>query len=318
MAMGVAGRGADWLKGSLLPALRDRLRPRVREFTRGAHYFRKSPIALVGLAIIVTFIAMAIFAPVLAPPAPGQKDPYEMEYDLGEEWGEPREGHPFGQTRLGMDVYYGVIWGSRLSMTIALEVVIAGVLIGALLGIVAGYYGGWVDEALMRVTDVIFGIPSLILAMAILVGLGATLESLVIALVVVVWPAYARLTRGVALSVKNNLYVEAARASGTRGPRILIRHIFPNTLSPLMVQSTLDIGTVVLVAAGLSFIGFSFTTPTTAEWGKMVQDGQRHFGSAPEDWWPVFYPGFFIFMFVLGFNMLGDGLRDVFDPRLRR
>jgi peptide/nickel transport system permease protein len=296
----------------------DRLSPRVRELRRGAHYFFKSPIAVVGLIIILTFITMALFAPVLAPTPPGQKDPYDMEYNLGQEWGPPSAEHPFGQTRLGMDVYYGVIWGSRLSMTIALEVVIASVLLGTLLGLVAGFYGGWVDEALMRATDVIFGIPSLILAMAILVGLGASPESLVIALVVPSWPTYARLSRGVALSVKNNLYVEAARAAGTRGPRILSRHILPNTLSPLMVQSTLDIGTVVLVAAGLSFIGFSFTTATTAEWGKMVQDGQRHFGSAPEDWWPVFYPGFFIFMFVLGFNMLGDGLRDVLDPRLRR
>jgi len=316
--MGSDPKGLAGLQRSLTAGFMDRFRPRVREFTRGAHYFRKSPIAIAGLIIILTFIMMALFAPVLAPVPPGQKDPYEMVYNFGEEWREPRDGHPFGQTRLGMDVYYGVIWGSRLSMTIALEVVVAAVLIGALLGLVAGYYGGWVDEALMRVTDVIFGIPGLILAMAILVGLGATLESLVIALVVVSWPTYARLTRGVALSVKNNLYVEAARASGSRGPKILLRHIFPNTLSPLMVQSTLDIGTVVLVAAGLSFIGFSFTTPTTAEWGKMVQDGQRHFGSAPEDWWPVFYPGFFIFMFVLGFNMLGDGLRDVLDPRLRR
>ncbi len=311
-------KGLAGLHRSVVSPLMDRLRPRMREFLRGAHYFRKSPIAVAGLVIIFSFVLIAILAPFLAPTPPGQKDPYEMEYNLSEEWGEPREGHPFGQTRLGMDVYYGVIWGSRLSMTIALEVVFAGVLIGALLGLVAGYYGGWIDEGLMRVTDVIFGIPGLILAMAILVGLGATLESLVIALVVVIWPTYARLTRGVSLSVKTNLYVEAARASGTRGPKILGRHIFPNTLSPLLVQSTLDIGTVVLVAAGLSVIGFSFTTSTTAEWGKMVQDGQRHFGSAPEDWWPVFYPGFFIFMFVLGFNMLGDGLRDVLDPRLRR
>lgn len=295
-----------------------RLRPRAKEFRRGAYAFSKSPIALAGLIIIAFFVSIAVLAPVLAPPAPGTRDPFEMPYEFAEEWDAPSPGHPFGQTRLGMDIFYGVIWGSRLSMAIGLEVVVLSVIIGVLTGLVAGYYGRWVDEALMRVTDVFFGIPSLILAMAVIVSLGASLTNLVIALVIVGWPGYSRLVRGVTLQVKANLYVEAARAAGTRTGRILGRHILPNTLSPLLVQATLDIGSVVLVSAGLSFIGFSFTTPLTAEWGRMVQDGQRHFGIAPTEWWPVFYPGLFIFLFVLGFNMLGDGLRDVLDPRLRR
>jgi peptide/nickel transport system permease protein len=315
MANGTVAAGT-WARR--VQAITEQLRPRAKEFRRGAYAFRKSPIALVGLVIIAAFVLMALLAPVLAPPKAGSTDPFEMPYELPEEWHAPGPGHPFGQTRLGMDIYYGVIWGSRLSMTIGLEVVALSVMVGVLTGLVAGYYGLWVDEALMRVTDVFFGIPSLILAMAVIVSLGASLGNLVIALVIVGWPGYARLVRSVSLQVKANLYVEAARASGTRTSKILMRHILPNTVSPLLVQATLDIGSVVLVSAGLSFIGFSFTTPLTAEWGRMVQDGQRHFGVAPSEWWPVVFPGLFIFLFVLGFNMLGDGLRDVLDPRLRR
>jgi len=224
-----------------------------------------------------------------------------------------------GTTVNGMDIYYGVVWGSQVSMRIGIEVVGFSLVIGILLGLFAGYYGGWIDEMLMRVTDVFFGIPSLILAMVVIVSIGPSLDNLVLALVAVSWPSYSRLIRGVTLTVKNNLYVEAARAAGTRAGTILRRHIFPNTVSPMMVQGSLDIGSVVLVAAGLSFIGFSFATPQTAEWGRMVYDGQQQFGASSFSvWWPVFYPGLFIFLFVLGFNMLGDGLRDVLDPRLRR
>lgn len=230
-----------------------------------------------------------------------------------------RPSYPFGQTESGKDVFYGVIWGSRISMRIGLEVVGVAIIAGAILGLLAGYYGRLIDEALMRVTDIFFGLPSLILAMVVIVSLGPTLDNLVIALVIVAWPGYARLIRGVTLSVKNNLFVEAARAGGTRTGVILRRHIFPNTLSPLMVQATLDIGGIVLTAAGLSFIGFSFVTPNTAEWGRLVYVGQQQLGaSTGQTWWPVLYPGAFIFLYVLGFNMLGDGLRDVLDPRLRR
>lgn len=230
-----------------------------------------------------------------------------------------RPSYPMGQTESGKDVFYGVIWGSRISMVIGLEVVGVAIIVGAILGLLAGYYGRLVDEALMRVTDIFFGLPSLILAMVVIVSLGPTLNNLVIALVIVAWPGYARLIRGVTLAVKNNLYVEAARAGGARTGAILRKHVFPNTLSPLMVQATLDIGGIVLTAAGLSFIGFSFVTPNTAEWGRLVYVGQQQLGaSTGQVWWPVLYPGAFIFLYVLGFNMLGDGLRDVLDPRLRR
>ncbi len=230
-----------------------------------------------------------------------------------------RPASTLGTTVLGMDIYYGIVWGSQVSIRIGLEVVFFSLVIGMLLGLFAGYYGGWIDEMLMRVTDIFFGIPSLILAMAVIVAIQPTLENLVLALVAVSWPGYARLIRGVTLSVKTNLYVEASRASGARAGTILRRHIFPNTVSSVMVQASLDIGSVVLVAAGLSFIGLSFATPQTAEWGRMVSDGQSQFGASSfAVWWPVFYPGMCIFLFVLGFNMLGDGLRDVLDPRLRR
>lgn len=249
--------------------------------------------------------------PSLPLPSDGASHTIEASYS--------RPAYPFGQTDSGMDVYYGVVWGSRISMRLGLEVVLVAIVIGSILGILAGYHGRWIDEALMRVTDVFFGLPGLILAMTVIVSLGPTLDNLVLALVIVAWPGYARLIRGVTLTVKTNLYVEAARAGGTRAGAIMRRHVFPNTFSPIMVQATLDIGSVVLTAAGLSFIGFSFVTPNTGEWGRMVFIGQQQLGaSTGEIWWPVLYPGLFIFLFVLGFNMLGDGLRDVLDPRLRR
>jgi len=511
--------------GAIAARLRDEWRPRAKEFRRGAHAFRQSPIAMAGLALIAAFVFMAVAAPVLAPAAPGTRNPQEMPLNLGEEWcpaaaaydqtwqwvleaqdpathtyaigltlppleagPHPRdvefevvalnasdavikdppprigavppvvgtnwsvngsylettrstptqtdrfavrtdapgnwtvsaafsspsysanivwhvavpsasEDHPlvrvgftrvelrpagdhiflevhtardcsnlvasadisapiqvrytlggetittalsydmpgdfplgravqatlhrpqysFGTTRLGLDIYYGVVWGSQISIRIGLEVVFFSILLGVLLGLFAGYHGGWVDELLMRVTDVFFGIPSLILAMTVIVTIGPTLDNLVLSLVLVSWPGYARLIRGVSLTVKTNLYVEASKAGGARTGAILRKHVLPNAVSPIMVQSTLDIGSVVLTAAALSFIGFSFATAQTTEWGRMIQEGQRQFGASSfHVWWPVFYPGLFIFLFVLGFNMLGDGLRDVLDPRLRR
>lgn len=222
--------------------------------------------------------------------------------------------HFLGTTVDGEDVLTGLLLGTQISVRIGLIVVVVATIIGSLLGAISGYYGGAIDELVMRITDVFLAIPGLILAMAIAAALGRNLDNIVYALIIVYWPAYTRLVRGQALSVRENLYIEAARATGASELRVVTRHVLPNTLAPIMVQASLDIGSVVLVAAGLSFLGLG-AQPGTPEWGLMVSRGFDHF---PNNWWQVTFSGLMIFLFVLGFNLLGDGARDILDPRLRR
>lgn len=309
--------------GDSINLVKKSLRPRLREFRFSMYLMRKSALAFVGLIIVLIMVFIAIFAPLLAPPAPNA-DPMQIprDYQLPKPPGV--ENHLFGTGQLGADIYYGIIWGARTSMEISLFVVATATIIGLVLGAVSGFYGGAVDEALMRVTDVFLSIPSLILAMAVAAVLTRSLENIMLALTIVWWPPYARLIRGQVLSVRESTYVEAARAIGAKKSRILFRHIVPNSLAPVVVNMTMDFGVVVLVAAGLSYIGFG-APAGTAEWGKMVSDGQEWFlstttydGQQYSPWWVVTFPGLMIFLFVMGFNLLGDGLRDILDPRLRR
>ena len=186
--------------------------------------------------------------------------------------------------------------------------------VGIVVGLIAGYRGGWLDEALMRVTDIFFAFPSLILAMAIAGALGPSLQNALIAVAVVTWPVYARLTRGQVLVLRDREFVQAARAVGAGHWLILRRHIFPNTLSPLLVQASFEMGTVILAVAGLSFIGFG-AQPPTPEWGVMISEGRNYITT---HWWLTFFPAVAMLLAVAGFNLVGDGLRDVLDPRLRR
>jgi len=222
--------------------------------------------------------------------------------------------HILGTTESGEDVLTGVLLGARISIRIGLLVVGLTVLIGAFLGAFSGYFGGPMDELIMRVTDIFLSIPGLILALAVAAALGRSLDNVMLALVVVSWPVYTRLVRGQALSVRENAFIEAARASGANDFQIVVRHILPNTRAPILVQASLDVGTIVLVAAGLSFLGLG-AQPGTPEWGLMVSKG---FGFFPQNWWEVSFAGLMIFLFTLGFNLLGDGARDILDPRLRR
>ncbi|HTY46875.1 MAG TPA: ABC transporter permease [Methanomassiliicoccales archaeon] len=320
-------------KGAL-DSIKRSLRPRIREWRFSLYLMRKSLLALVGIAIVLSIIIIAIFAPVFAPvpPTPPGRDPMIIPQDFQTPVppGAPKPADIgggtflFGSGPLGTDIYYGVIWGSRTSIYISLYVVALAVVVGLVLGAIAGYYGGIVDEALMRITDIFLSVPALILAMAVVAVLTRSLENIMLALTLVWWPPYARIVRGQVLTIKENTYVEAARAVGAKRMRILFRHIVPNSLSPVLVNATMDIGVVVLVAAGLSFIGFGPPTGY-AEWGKMVSDGQTYFlsivnynGQQLNPWWIWAFPGLFIFLFVMGFNLLGDGLRDILDPRLRR
>jgi len=283
------------------------LEPQWREFKFTIYLLRQSPLVVAGFIIISIFIIAAIFAPWIVPYGPEERI-------WNEQMQSPSLKHLFGTDENGGDIFSRVIWGARIDLLIALAVVGSAALIGSVIGSISGYMGGKIDEALMRVTDVFLAFPGLILAMAIAAALGRNLINLTIALIVVWWPSYARLIRGVALSEREKLYVEAAKAIGAKNARIVFRHILPNVIYPLLVNATLDLGSVILTAAGLSFIGFG-AGAGIAEWGRMISDGRNYLFQAP---WMATFPGLAILLSSLALNLVGDGLRDVLDPRLRR
>lgn len=281
--------------------------PQIREFKFTLYLLRQSPLVVVGFALIGLFIVVAIFAPWLAPH--GAEERFWQMPQRPPSW-----QFPFGTDTTGGDIFSRVIWGARLDLAIALTVVISAIIIGSILGAVSGFLGRAFDEILMRITDVFLAFPALILAMAVAAALGRSLTNLTIALMVVWWPTYARLIRGQVLAEKEKLYVDAARAVGAKPTRIIFRHVLPNAIFPIIVQATLDLGGVILTAAGLSFIGFG-AGAGVAEWGLMIADGRSYLFQSP---WIATFPGLAILLSSLGLNLVGDGLRDVLDPRLRR
>jgi len=283
------------------------LSPRIKELRYSLHLIKQSPLAMVGIAIILILVFTAILAPFISPYGP-------EEHIWSESKQPPRWKHLFGTDETGGDVFTKVLWGARISIEIGLIVVLGGLGLGIIIGAFAGYYGGYIDEFIMRITDIFLSIPYLILAMGVAAILGKSIENVMIAMIVVWWPAYTRLVRGQILSVRENQYVEAAKSVGAGDTRIIFRHILPNSMAPLIVQTTMDLGNAILTAAGLSFLGFG-AGPGAAEWGRMVSDSRNYFMSCP---WMMVFPGLAIFITVLGFNLVGDGLRDILDPRLRR
>ena len=277
---------------------------------RGSHVWHvisRDPLAMLSVAIILIFLLIAIFAPVLAPypeQGAGKSDPQSLFLP-------PSREHPFGTDELGRDVLSRVMYGARPAFLVPLMVVLAAVAIGAPLGAIAGYKGGWVDEVIMRTTDLFLAFPSLLLAMAITAALGRGLQNAAIALIISWWPWYTRLVRGIAVSLRERPYVEAARSIGVRDSVIVMRHVLPNSISPILVQITVDMGTVILVAGGLAFIGLG-TQPPAADWGLMISTGRT---SILNQWWISMFPAVAIFVLILAFNLLGDVLRDIFDPR---
>ena len=223
--------------------------------------------------------------------------------------------HIWGTDEIGGDIFSRILWGAQIDLRLSLTIVLVAVSVGTFIGAAAGYYGGKIDEIVMRVTDVFFAFPGLVLAMAIVMALGErSLDTISIALMVTWWPTYARLVRGQVLLEREKLYVEAARSVGASDMRILFSHIIPNTIQPLIVQATMDTGGVLLTAAGLSFIGFG-PPAGAAEWGLMIAKGQMYLTSYP---WMTVFPGVAILLTALGFNLVGDGIRDIMDPKLRR
>lgn len=282
--------------------------------TEGTRTFRhvfavivRDPLALMSTVIILLFILVAVFAFQIAPyPLEGAGKTNADNSLLA-----PSSEHPLGTDKLGRDMLSRIIIGARAALIVPMGVVFFAVLIGAPLGALAGYKGGWVDEVVMRVTDLFLAFPSLLLAMAIASALGRGLDKAAIALVVSWWPWYTRIARGVAVSLRERYFVEAAQAVGVSDAIIILRHILPNTISPILVQATVDLGTVILAMGGLAFLGLG-TQPPAPDWGLMVSEGRE---LILNQWWVATYPGMAIFVVVLAFNLLGDTLRDIFDPR---
>ena len=301
---------------SLTDELMLALRPRLREYKFSLHLMSKSLTSIIGGILLAFLLMIGAFPYVFAEPAPGT-DPYIMPFDPDQPDPQPpgTNNHLLGAGRNGADIYYGVIWGARLSMSFAIYVIGISLVVGTFLGLFAGYKGGVIDEVVMRITDVFLSIPSLILVMAIAAVLGRDLRSTMIALMFVWWSGYTRLIRGQVLSVRENVYVDAARAAGASEWRIMFRHILPNSWAPIVVQATMDMGSIVLVMAGLSFLGLGAPSGY-AEWGKMIFEGQQYMIQGY--WWMVVFPGLAILTFVMAFNLMGDGLRDIMDPKMRR
>jgi peptide/nickel transport system permease protein len=266
----------------------------------------RSPLSFAGLLVIGLLIITALMASAIAPYDP-------LRTDTLSRLRPPGAGHLFGTDQLGRDIFSRIVYGSRISLRIALLVAVVAVSIGAPLGIVSGYFRGRLDDLLMRLTDMFQSFPSLILAMAIAAALKPTLENVVLAIALASWPAYARLSRSMTLGIREENFIEAARATGAGNARILWRHILPGVVSPVTIQVSLDMGGILLTAAGLGFIGFG-AQPPTPEWGLMISEGRNYI---PGQWWVSTFPGLAISLVVLGFNLLGDGIRDALDPRLR-
>jgi len=285
----------------------------------------RSPLSVAGLVLITYNVALALFAPFICPPVPGTADVYLIPRDqaLGFriEPSAPSPTHLFGATRLQVDLLYGCVWGTRFAFQLGLEVILSTLAIGLILGMISGYYGGFIDEVVMRFTDIILAFPGLILAMAFVAvltraGWGA-LSAAVLSIVLIGWPGYTRLIRGEVLRVKGEDYIEAARAAGASDLRIMGRHILPNSIYSVIIVASLDFGSIVLTAAALSFLGLG-SQPGTADWGRLIYDGVPFAGMGLRYWWTMLYPGVFIVLFTLGWNILGDALREVIDQLSRR
>jgi peptide/nickel transport system permease protein len=269
---------------------------------------RRSPSAIIGGVIVTFFVLVAIFAPFIAPYDPTRGD-------LGASYLPPGPEHWFGTNIQGQDVFSRIVFGSRLTLGIAVMSVTIGVTIGALLGAVAGFFRGWIDATIMRFVDIMLSIPGLLFAIAIVSWLGRGVVQIAIAIAIVNIPIFARILRGSLLALREADYVIAAKSVGVSSPALLMRHMLPNAIGPLIVQATLALATAVVDAAALGFLGLGPPDPRTPEWGSMLSDTYRYLTDAA---YLAFFPGIAIVLAVLGFNLLGDGLREALDPKLRR
>ena len=266
---------------------------------------RRNTLAMIGLGITLALILMAVFAPVLAPHDPITQELSRRLLPPG------TPGNLLGTDDFGRDILSRIIWGSRITLYIVLLVILTAPVAGLLIGTISGYFGGWVDTILMRITDIFLAFPKLTLALALVAVLGPGMENAVLAIALTSWPPYARVARAETLTVRHADYIAAIRLQGASAPRIIWGHVVPMCLPSVIIRVTLDMAGVILIAAGLGFLGLG-AQPPLSEWGLMISAGRKYLF---EQWWVATMPGLAIFIVSLGFNLLGDGLRDVLDPR---
>ena len=266
---------------------------------------RRNRVGMVGLVIVVLLMLAAILAPVISPYDPNATIVRRLSPPSGQVW--------LGADEFGRDVLSRLLFGARVSFEVGFISVSIALLFGTAAGLAAGYFGKWVDNVIMRIADMMFAIPSIVLAIAITAVLAPSLINAMIAIGIVYTPAFARIVRGPVLSVKENQYVDAARSLGAGHLRIILRHILPNITAPLIVQTTFSLSTAILMESTLSFLGLGIQPPDPS-WGSMLNSGRQYMELA---WWLAIFPGFAIMLAVIGFNLLGDGLRDVLDPKMR-
>lgn len=272
----------------------------------------RNPAAVIGAVLIAIFVLVAVLAPVLAPYDPLDADLSEIRPGFVPG---PSSEHWLGLDQQGRDELSRIIYGARYSLVIGVVSLALGASVGILLGGLAGAFGGWVDNLLMRVTDIVLAIPGLLFAIGVAALLGRSLTSVMIAIAVVNVPIFARLLRGSMLAQRESDYALAARSVGVKRWRITVQHVLPNSISPVLVQSTLALATAIIDAAGLAFLGLGSADPSVPEWGRMLAETQRFLTSAPQ---LAIFPGVAIVVSVLGFNLLGEALREALDPKLRR
>ena len=288
---------------------RDQNQSRIENWQRGLCRFRGSKLSLVGLGLILFIFLTAIIGPFVVPYPQDAQGTVRVR----ERFQPPTAAHWFGTDELGRDIFSLVVIGARISLAVGLIVLVVATVIGIALGAPAGYFGGLVSEIIMRLTDIFLAVPSLVLAIAIAAALGASIQNMMLAISLVWWPGYCRLVQAEVAARKQDLYVQAARASGASHPRVIFTHILPNITSPIIVKMSLDMGFAILTAAALGFVGVG-ARPPTPEWGAMFSAARSY---VPQYWWYPIFPGVALSITVFGFNLLGDGLRDVLDPRAK-
>ena len=298
----------SWREWLLTERPQSRMQARLGRAYMTWRRFTANKLAVVGLAIILALIIIAIFANLIAPYSPVEGDLRTMRLLP------PAPAHWMGTDDLGRDIFSRVVYGSRLTLYIIILVAVIAAPIGLVIGTVAGYAGGWTDAILMRITDIFLAFPKLILALAFVAALGPGIENAIIAIAITSWPPYARIARAETLTVRNSDYIKAVEIMGASPFRIVLRHVMPLCISSLIVRVTLDMAGIIIIAAGLGFLGLG-AQPPLPEWGAMIASGRRFI---LDQWWVAAMPGMAILLVSLGFNLLGDGLRDALDPRGER
>ncbi|MEO3433822.1 nickel transporter permease [Inquilinus sp. CAU 1745] len=297
------GRLKEWL---LTDAPHSAAQARLGRFYVGWLGFVRNRLALLGLGIILFLIVVAALAPLLAPYSP-------YAQDLTQRLMPPGPDHWLGTDEFGRDILSRIIHGSRITLYVIVLVTVTAAPIGLIMGTVSGYLGGWVDAVLMRITDIFLAFPKLILALAFVAALGPGIENAILAIAITSWPPYARIARAETITIRGSDFIAAVRLQGASRTRVILRHVMPLCMSSLIVRVTLDMAGVILIAAGLGFLGLG-AQPPMPEWGAMISSGRKYI---LDHWWVATMPGIAIFVVSLGFNLLGDGLRDVLDPKHR-